>query len=85
MTSPVIMPLSFLFACLFPPRAPRPSHLEREDEIAVHILVQAIVVAFAVLQEQRRRPHLAPISVTKSSRCIRPSESYGADKHLLSR
>ena len=32
--------------------------LEREDVLAVEVLVQAVVVALAVLQEQRRRPRL---------------------------
>ena len=34
-------------------------HLEREHVLAVQVLVQAVVVAGAVLQQQRRRPHLA--------------------------
>ena len=33
--------------------------LQREDVLAVEVLVQAVVVARAVLQQQRRRPRLA--------------------------
>src|ERR1700684_4083821 len=42
----------------------RNSQLEREDMLAVQILVQAVVVADPILKEKRRRPHLAGIVTT---------------------
>ncbi|AHI88538.1 hypothetical protein CCNA_03935 [Caulobacter vibrioides NA1000] len=38
--------------------------LQREDVLAIEILVQAVVVAGAVGQQQRRRPHLARVVAT---------------------
>src|SRR5580692_7603943 len=40
------------------------SQLEREDMLAVQILVQAVVVADPILKEKRRRPHLTGIVAT---------------------
>ena len=58
-------------------------HLQREHMLAVEILVQAVVVVGAVLQQQRRRP-LLPGSVTardevgvpSGKRAIIPMASY---------
>ena len=38
--------------------------LEREDMLAVDVLVQAVVVADSILKEKRRRPHLTGMVAT---------------------
>ena len=40
------------------PAGQQDRHLQRKDVLAVEVLVQAVVVARAVLQQQRRRPRL---------------------------
>src|SRR5258708_37849611 len=40
------------------------SQLEREDMLAVEVLVQAVVVADSILKEKRRVPHLSGLVAT---------------------
>src|ERR1700679_2424922 len=40
------------------------SQLEREDMLAIEVLVQAVVVVDSILQKKRRRPHLTGIVAT---------------------
>ena len=44
---------------VFARRAQQHRQLQREDQLAVEVLVQAVVVAGLVFEEQRRRPLLA--------------------------
>ena len=45
--------------------------LQREHVLAIEILMQAIVVAGAILQQQRRRPDLAGVMAPLQERLVR--------------
>ena len=45
-------------------------NLDRKEEIAIEILMEAVEVTGNVLQQQRRRPHLAGIMASLEKRCV---------------
>jgi hypothetical protein len=56
--------------------------LQRKDVLAVEILVQAVVVAFAVLQQERRRPRLPGLVAAREEGRVLFRIAHG-DAHRL--
>ena len=57
-------------------------HLQREKMLAVHVLVQAIVVARAIAQEERRRSLLTRLMTARQKRFVFRGIADG-DAHRL--